>query len=157
MFDLSDFNIMVKSSIINDYKTNAPWSDYGTPSNNRYLSIDLTGAAITLDNSYSLDYTGSALAPPVTSVVKYRTLTPGTDYTVSYSNNVNVGTATVTITGQGVYNDQTVTKNFNITRHVDFGATNSNYVTYYASENLNLPDRIPKGTSQSDGYSYYHA
>lgn len=157
MFDLSDFNIMVKSSIINDYKTNAPWSDYGTPSNNRYLSIDLTGAAITLDNSYSLDYTGSALAPPVTSVVKYRTLTQGTDYTVSYSNNVNVGTATVTITGQGVYNDQTVTKNFNITRYVNFGATNSNYVTYYASENLNLPDRIQKGTSQSDGYSYYYA
>lgn len=157
MFDLSDFNIMVKSSIINDYKTNAPWSDYGTPSNNRYLPIELTGAAITLDNSYSLDYTGSALAPPVTSVVKYRTLTQGTDYTVSYSNNVNVGTATVTITGQGVYNGQEVTKNFNITRYVNFGATNSNYVTYYASENLKLPDRIPKGTSQSDGYSYYYA
>ena len=157
MFDRSDFNIMVKSSIINDYKTNAHWSDYGTTSNNRYLPIELTGATITLDNSYSLDYTGSALAPPVTSVVKYRTLTQGTDYTVSYSNNVNVGTATVTITGQGVYNGQEVTKNFNITRYVNFGATNSNYVTYYASENLNLPDRIQKGTSQSDGYSYYYA
>ena len=157
MFDLSDFNIMVNNNILNSYKGTAPWSDYGTPSNNRYLPIELTGATITLDNSYSLDYTGSALAPPVTSVVKYRTLTPDVDYTVSYSNNVDVGTATVTITGQGVYNGQEVTKNFNITRHVDFGATNSNYVTYYASENLKLPDRIPKGTSSNDGYSYYHA
>lgn len=157
MFDLSDFNIMVNNNILNSYKGTAPWSDYGTPSNNRYLPIELTGATITLDNSYSLDYTGSALAPPVISVVKYRTLTQGTDYTVSYSNNVNVGTATVTITGKGVYNGQEVTKNFNITRYVNFGATNSNYVTYYASENLKLPDRIPKGTSQSDGYSYYYA
>ena len=157
MFDLSDFNIMVNNNILNSYKGTAPWSDYGTTSNNRYLPIELTGATITLDNSYSLDYTGSALAPPVTSVVKYRTLTQGTDYTVSYSNNVNVGTATVTITGKGVYNGQEVTKNFNITRYVNFGATNSNYVTYYASENLKLPDRIPKGTSQSDGYSYYYA
>ena len=157
MFDLSDFNIMVNNNILNSYKGTAPWSDYGTPSNNRYLPIELTGATITLDNSYSLDYTGSALAPPVTSVVKYRTLTPDVDYTVSYSNNVNVGTATVTITGQGVYNGQEVTKNFNITRYVNFGATNSNYVTYYASENLKLPDRIPKGTSSYDGYSYYYA
>ena len=157
MFDLSDFNIMVNNNILNSYKGTEPWSDYGTTSNNRYLPIELTGATITLDNSYSLDYTGSALAPPVTSVVKYRTLTQGTDYTVSYSNNVNVGTATVTITGQGVYNGQEVTKNFNITRYVNFGATNSNYVTYYASENLKLPDRIPKGTSSNDGYSYYNA
>ena len=157
MFDLSDFNIMVNNNILNSYKGTEPWSDYGTTSNNRYLPIELIGATITLDNSYSLDYTGSALAPPVTSVVKYRTLTQGTDYTVSYSNNVNVGTATVTITGQGVYNGQEVTKNFNITRYVNFGATNSNYVTYYASENLKLPDRIPKGTSSYDGYSYYNA
>ena len=33
----------------------------------------------------------------------YRTLTAGTDYTVSYSDNVEVGTATIKITGKGLY------------------------------------------------------
>ena len=31
------------------------------------------------------------------------TLVNGTDYSVSYSNNTNIGTATVTITGKGTY------------------------------------------------------
>ena len=35
------------------------------------------------------------------------TLTRGTDYTVAYTNNRNVGTATATITGAGVYNSTT--------------------------------------------------
>ena len=35
------------------------------------------------------------------------TLTRGTDYTVTYTNNHNVGTATATITGAGVYNSTT--------------------------------------------------
>ncbi len=49
-------------------------------------------------------YTGKALTQ--TPVVKLgsKTLKSGTDYTVSYKNNKNVGTATVTITGKGNYN-----------------------------------------------------
>lgn len=46
-------------------------------------------------------YTGSAISPSVTPKYNGNTLVLGTDYTVSYSNNVNVGTATVTITGKG--------------------------------------------------------
>lgn len=48
-------------------------------------------------------YTGKGITPSVT--VKYNgiTLTNGTDYTVSYSNHINPGTATVTITGKGYY------------------------------------------------------
>ena len=37
----------------------------------------------------------------------------GTHYTVAYSNNINIGTATVTITGKGNYAG-TITKNFTI-------------------------------------------
>ena len=48
-------------------------------------------------------YTGSAISPAVTVKLGGATLVKGTDYTVSYKNNVNVGTATVTITGKGDY------------------------------------------------------
>ncbi|GAB6395417.1 MAG: hypothetical protein MdMp024_1729 [Bacteroidales bacterium] len=48
-------------------------------------------------------YTGGAINPPVTVMDGVRTLTQGTDYSVIYSNNVNAGTATVTIVGIGNY------------------------------------------------------
>lgn len=47
--------------------------------------------------------TGSAIAPVVTFKLGNKTLTAGTDYTVSYENNKNVGTATVKVTGAGNY------------------------------------------------------
>ena len=55
-------------------------------------------------------YTGSAVTPQVTVKDGDMTLVKGTDYTVTYSNNTNVGTATVTITGKGNYSEkQTIT------------------------------------------------
>lgn len=48
-------------------------------------------------------YTGAALTPAVTVTFQGKTLTKDTDYTVSYSSNVNAGTATVTISGKGSY------------------------------------------------------
>lgn len=48
-------------------------------------------------------YTGKAIEPAVTVTMGGQTLQKGTDYTVSYSNNVNVGTATVEIIGAGSY------------------------------------------------------
>ncbi|NTW28211.1 MAG: hypothetical protein HGA39_02455 [Coriobacteriia bacterium] len=48
-------------------------------------------------------YTGSAITPTVVVTDGSTTLAEGTDYTVAYTNNVNTGTATVTITGKGEY------------------------------------------------------
>ena len=48
-------------------------------------------------------WTGSAITPSPTVKWNGATLTKGTDYTLSYSNNVNVGTATITVTGKGDY------------------------------------------------------
>ena len=48
-------------------------------------------------------YDGKAKTPGVTVKDGTKTLVNGTDYTVKYSNNVNVGTATVTVTGKGNY------------------------------------------------------
>ena len=57
----------------------------------------------TVSVASSVSFTGSNITPSVTVKVAGRTLTNGTDYTVSYSNNKNVGKATVKITGKGNY------------------------------------------------------
>ena len=49
------------------------------------------------------DYTGSALRPVPTVTVGGKKLVQGTDFTCTYANNVNVGTASVTIRGMGDY------------------------------------------------------
>ena len=62
----------------------------------------------------SQTYSGSAIKPAVKVVLDGRTLVEGTDYTVSYSDNINAGTATMTITGKGNYTG-TINKSFTIT------------------------------------------
>ncbi len=69
-------------------------------------------SSLTISSIAAQTYTGSALTPTVTVKNGSLTLTSGTDYTVSYSNNINAGTATVTITGKGNY---TGTKSANFT------------------------------------------
>ena len=62
----------------------------------------------------SRPYTGSAIEPTVTVNVGKKTLTAGTDYTVIYKDNTNVGTAKVIVTGKGNYTGSVEAK-FNIT------------------------------------------
>ncbi|MFQ7691259.1 cellulase family glycosylhydrolase [Ruminococcus bicirculans (ex Wegman et al. 2014)] len=57
----------------------------------------------TVSVASSVSFTGSNVAPSVTVKVAGRTLTNGTDYTVSYSNNKNVGTSNVYVYGKGNY------------------------------------------------------
>ena len=73
------------------------------------LSIET--AEITL-NQTTYTYDGNEKKPTTTVVLNNKTLVNGTDYTVSYSNNKNAGTATVTITGKGNY---TGSKSINFT------------------------------------------
>lgn len=62
-------------------------------------------------------YTGSKIKPAVTVKDKNETLVEGVDYTVAYSKNVNVGTATATITGAGDYEkSEPVSVTFKITK-----------------------------------------
>ena len=65
--------------------------------------------------STSLVYNGTEQKPAVTVKDGETTLVEGTDYTLTYANNVNVGTATVTDTGIGNYTG-TQTKEFSITQ-----------------------------------------
>ena len=61
----------------------------------------LAGGTVSVASSVS--FTGSNITPSVTVKAAGRTLTSGTDYTVSYSNNKNVGTSNVYVYGKGNY------------------------------------------------------
>lgn len=71
----------------------------------------IKNAVLTYNNS--LTYNGSTLSPAVTVKYGNATLKKNTDYTVAYSNNVNAGTGTITITGKGIYGGS-VKKTFTI-------------------------------------------
>ena len=58
-------------------------------------------------------YTGKNITQSITVKYNGKTLKNGTDYTVSYSNNKNIGTATVKIAGKGSYTG-TIAKTFKI-------------------------------------------
>jgi len=74
-------------------------------------------SGLTYSSIADQSYTGSAIKPAITVKDGSKTLVSGTDYTVSYSNNINVGTATVTVTGKGNYSGS-VKKNFSIIEEV---------------------------------------
>ena len=58
----------------------------------------------------SVEYTGEAIKPAVTVTSGDATLVEGTDYDVTYSDNVEVGEATVTVTAKGNYSGTIVVK-----------------------------------------------
>ena len=74
--------------------------------------ISISKASVTLSTS-TYAYDGKAKKPGVTVKLNGKTLKNGTDYTVSYSNNTKVGTATVKITGKGNYTGS-VSKTYSI-------------------------------------------
>ncbi|MBR3318095.1 MAG: Ig-like domain-containing protein [Atopobiaceae bacterium] len=80
---------------------------------NCYVYVTGTSIAKAKVTAPAQKYTGSALKPAPTVVLGKTTLKRGTDYTVSYKNNVKAGTATITITGKGKY-EGTATGTFRI-------------------------------------------
>ncbi len=70
---------------------------------------------VTADN-YIATYTGSEIKPnpSIENTTYFYALRENADYTVSYTNNINVGTATITVTGTGDYYG-TIAKEFTIT------------------------------------------
>ena len=90
-------------------------------------------------------YTGSAIAPvPVLSKIlngssKY-TLVKDTDYTLSYSNNTNAGTATITATGKGNFTG-TASTTFTINKASLTVPSQSGTLTY------NMTSRSPSWTN----------
>ncbi len=109
----SIINVTEKSLTITTYDattndilaSSSPYTIIKEDRNIEYADITFEASAL---------YTGSAIAPAVTVSLDETKLTAGTDYTITYSNNTNVGTATITITATGNYTG-TISKNFTIT------------------------------------------
>lgn len=74
---------------------------------------DISSAAITYDAG-PYGYTGKEWKPEVTVSFNRATLTAGNDYTVSYENNINAGTAKIIITGIGDHFTGLTEKTFTI-------------------------------------------
>ena len=96
-------------------------------------------------------YTGSAITQPnlkVTLGGGLVTLTEGTDYTVTYANNVNAGTATITITGIGNYKDS-ITRTFTIKAAQNNGNQNN------GSQNNDTPKKADQTINVKVGSKTY--
>jgi hypothetical protein len=79
--------------------------------------FDITAKALTASMVRDIaaqTYTGSPIVPELTVKDGETALSKDTDYTVMYQNNLNAGTATVTVTGKGNYAGSVEIK-FNIT------------------------------------------
>lgn len=101
--------------------------------------------SIKLDNS-SFTYTGSAIKPKMDIKYDGETLSENVDYTVSYSNNVNPGTATITIAGKGGYQGST-TKTFIIeTRSISSAnvSVELNFYSFYYNGTNIKPNVVVK-------------
>ena len=78
------------------------------------VQIEMSDENITVAGIHNTRYTGKKIVMSKLAVrADGRTLIPGTDYTVAYKNNLNPGTAEITIAGKGNYTG-TVVKTFNI-------------------------------------------
>jgi beta-xylosidase len=75
----------------------------GTAAQTFSIAAKSTTALAVSVNTPVVTYDGTAKTPAVTVNDGGITLTEGTDYSISYSNNTNVGTAEITITGEGNY------------------------------------------------------
>ena len=122
-------------------KANYAWSDGTTTAKTLTWKITEKASSSLTVNLATTTYTydGTAKEPAVTVKDGSTTLTSGTHYTVSYTNNTNAGTATVTITMKGNYSG-TITKNFTIERAKTASATVSDK-TYNGSAQIGVTGR----------------
>lgn len=67
------------------------------------VTLSIPVSKLRVDKIADQTYTGSAVMPVPVVKNGRKVLTQGEDYTLSYQNNVGVGTATVMITGRGAY------------------------------------------------------
>ena len=96
------------------YQATDGWKNFRNIVEQGGTATDIASATITIENT-SYPYTGSAIEPAVSVVYSGTTLVKGTDYSLSYKNNIMAGTATVTATGVGNYTG-TVTATFTINK-----------------------------------------
>ena len=101
-------------------------------------------------------YTGKALTPAPTVTYGGQVLKAGTDYDVTYSGNVNLGTATLKITGKGSYIG-TKTATFRICNKITYnlnkGTQNSSNKVTFCKEKVKLYNPTRKGYTFGGWYT----
>ena len=111
------------------------------------VAIDTADIAkATIEEIADTAFTGEAIEPELTVTFGQTPmiLEVDEDYTVAYTKNINVGTATATITGKGNFKG-TKSKDFNIvnkTLNITF-AENQTWASFYnTTEDFNLPNNV---------------
>ena len=108
-------------------------------------ALSIANATVTL-NPTTYTYDGTEKRPTATVTVGSLTLTAGTDFDVTYRDNVNAGTATATITGKGNYKDIT-SKTFTISQADLTSVTVKNSpLTYNGKQQTVLVDKVMAGS-----------
>ena len=109
-------------------------------------AVKLSKCEITLAKT-TYKYSGKARKPAVTVTYNDEVLVKGIDYTVKYSDNINPGTATVTIKGKGGYSG-TVKKTFKIKENGLWLETTAGLL--FVDETYQI---VPKGATGTVSYS----
>ncbi len=99
------------------------------------VSASLEDCQVTLAEKI-MAYDGSEREPQVNVKDGDQTLVEGQDYTVSYANNVNVGTASVTVTGNGTTYTGEVTSEFQIVEVTDEIKEGENYLRVVVNDDV---------------------
>ncbi len=113
-----------------------------------YRYVSLSSASVSL-SAKSYVYDGLAKKPDVTVKLGSVILEKGTDYTVSYSSNKNVGDAKVTVTGKKAYSGS-VTKTFTI-------KPKGTFLSRLTSKSKGFKVKWKKQAVQTSGYQIQYA
>lgn len=105
----------IQNIVFTKLKSNGTTETVRMTASNYTITVMKPALDVTLATS-SYVYNGTERKPAVTVKSGSQTLIAGTDYTMSYANNVNAGTATVTVVGKGMFDGITVQKTFTITK-----------------------------------------
>lgn len=139
------------SDNINAGKATATITGKGNYEGEKKLTFDVTQRTVS-DMTLTLpkkkpEYTGSEIEVAPTLKFGDITLQKDTDYTVSYSDNVNAGSATVKLTGKGNYKDS-ISSTFTILpKNIEDLETTEPFSMKYTGEPLTPPLEI-----EHDGY-----
>ncbi|MCL2596884.1 MAG: hypothetical protein FWD66_04345 [Paludibacter sp.] len=77
----------------------------GNYADTKDVYFNIVSKSLQIDPIADQTYQGEPISPSVIVKDGTKTLVRDRDYTVSYTNNINVGTASITITGKGTYTE----------------------------------------------------
>ena len=127
--------------------------NYAGSSGSRTFPINPKVITFTVDTIPAQTYTGSAFQPVVTVRDGSTALTLTTDYTVTYTNNTNAGTAAVTISGAGNYAGSSGSRTFTINKAAGTTVSAPTGSSYVSGSNITINAVTAPGNGQTVEYA----